>query len=71
MKYKSCAIRVLTLVGAALLTVMSSFAITTWSGSLTAVTYASVLQSTHGINSPYLGVRAVDATGHRSLVVVP
>jgi len=57
--------RGLTLIGAALLSVMSSFAITTWSGNYTSVTYASVTASTHGINSPYLGVRAVDNTGHK------
>ncbi|MGA2594261.1 MAG: hypothetical protein ABSH32_30550 [Bryobacteraceae bacterium] len=65
MRYKKCARRSLTLIGAAFLSAMSSFAITTWSGNYTAVTYASVTESTHGINSPYLGVRAVDSTGHK------
>lgn len=63
MTYKTCATRSLTLIGAALLSVMSSFAITTWSGNYTAVTFASVAGSTHGINSPELGVYAIDGNG--------
>jgi len=65
MKYRVYGLRSLTLLGVALLLAMRSFAIATWSGNYNAATYASVTASTHGINSQYLGVRAVDHTGHK------